>query len=211
MMWYAFEEEIMMELPAPDPQLFDWKINKELVYMAGTENNYGIYALMKDEQNRYALCGIEVGLYTYPPKYKQALYQDGDGAGLQATRLKEAKLFAFHPKLPYLFYAVENEVWQYDYSTRQARRMVELDKKENISLIKFNLFTGSYWGVEKPDEYYAKQYRLIVGSTDSRVAGENNGKLRFYDVPELNGDLKQYGQTYEGFAEIADVVYREVK
>lgn len=211
MMWYAFSGETMMELPEPDPKLFDWNIGKELIYMSGTENNNGIYALMKDAQNRYCLCGVEAAQYSYPPKYKQTLYQDGDGKGLQIKHLNEARLFAFHPQLPYLFYVVGNVIWQYDYSTKQETPMVELDEKEKITMIKFNLFTGSYFNVEKPDEYFAKQYRLIVGSVDSRIEGINNGKLRFYDVPELNGKLVQYGETYDGFGEITDVVYREVR
>ena len=208
MMWYGLNKEVMTELPPSEPELFDWSIGKDLVYMSGTQNNNGIYALMKDKQGRYCLCGIET-VVAYPQKYKQILYQDGNGAGLQVSRLNEAKLFVFHPKLPYLFYAVDNEIWQYDYSTQQAQRMIELDKAEKVTMIKFNVFLGNYRNITKPDEYFAKQYRLIVGSVDSREQSPNNGKLRFYDVPELNGKLVQYGETYGGFAEIADVVYRE--
>ena len=209
MMWYAFSSEISMELPAPDPKLFDWEIGRKMVFMSGTENNYGIYALMQDEQNRYSLCGVEAVLYSYPPKYKQTLYQDGDGQGLQATHLNEAKVFAFHPKLPYLFYDYKNEIWQYDYSTKQSRRVASVGGQETITMLKFNQFAGNYFNVSKPDEYFDMQYRLIVGSVDGSVEGDNNGILRFYDVPELNADLILHGQPYTGFAEIVDVVYRE--
>ena len=205
MMWYNFATEYLMELSAPDPKLFDWSIGKDLVYMQGTENNYGIYALMKDAQG-FSLCGIDGVMYSYPPKFKQALYQEN----LQAQRLAEATHFAVHPQLPYLFYAVDNEVWQYDFSTRQARRMIELAKGEKVTMIKFNLFSGYYPNANKPDEYWAKQYRLIVGSVDSGAEAPNNGLLRFYDVPELNGPLTQFGKTYQGFGEIVDVVYREM-
>ena len=72
-------------------------------------------------------------------------------------------------------------------------------------MIKFNRFTGSYSKVPKPDEYFEMQYRLIVGSVDGNVEGDNNGILRFYEVPELNRDLVLYGKPYTGFAEIKDV------
>lgn len=209
MMWYAFSNEIMMELPAPDPKLFDWNVDKELMYMSGTENNYGIYSLMRDKQGRYALYGVESVLYSYPPKYKQTLYQDGDGLGLEADHLTESKVFAFHPKLPYLFYAYMNEIWEYDYSTKQAHRVAVLGDKETVTMIKFNRFTGNYFNVPKPDEYFEMQYRLIVGTVDGTIEGNNNGILRFYDVPELNKNLVLYGKPYTGFAEIKDVVFRE--
>lgn len=208
MMWYAFSGEIMMELPAPNPKLFDWNVGKELVYMSGTENNYGIYSLMKDKEGRYSLYGVEA-VFDFPPQYKQTLYQDGDGQGLKAEHLTESKVFAFHPKLPYLFYAYMNEIWEYDYSTKQARKVAVLGDNETVTMIKFNRFTGNYFNVSKPDEYFEIQYRLIVGSMDGNREGDDNGILRFYEVPELNGDLVLYGKPYTGFAEIKDVVFRE--
>lgn len=84
-----------------------------------------------------------------------------------------------------------------------------LDDKEEITMLKFNMYKGFYGSVEKPDDYFERQYDLIVGSVDSRVEGDNNGKLRFYEVPRLNGNLQLKGEPYTGFAEIVDVVYRE--
>ena len=204
LMWYSFAEETCMELPQPDPKLFDYQIGMDLVYMGCIENNNEIYALLKDAQGKYCLCGIQM-IARYPPVFKQILYHED----LRADFIAEASHFALHPNLPYLFYSVKNEIWQYDYSTKQTKRILLLDDKEEITMLKFNMYKGFYGSVEKPDDYFERQYDLIVGSVDSRVEGDNNGKLRFYEVPRLNGNLQLKGEPYTGFAEIVDVVYRE--
>ncbi len=204
LMWYSFAEETCMELPEPDPKLFDYQIGMDLVYMGCIENNNEIYALLKDAKGKYCLCGIQM-IARYPPVFKQILYHED----LTAERIAEATHFALHPNLPYLFYSVKNEIYQYDYSTKQTKRMPSLDDKEEITMLKFNMYKGFYGSVEKPDEYFEMQYDLLVGSVDTRIEGVNNGKLRFYKVPRLNENLQLKGEPYGGFAEIVDVVYRE--
>lgn len=204
LMWYTFAEETCMELPQPDPKLFDYQIGMDLVYMGCIENNNEIYALLKNEQGKYCLCGIQM-IARYPPVFKQILYHEN----LDADRIAEATHFALHPNLPYLFYSVKNEIWQYDYSTKQTKRMPLLGDNEEVTMLKFNMYRGFYGSVEKPDEYFERQYDLIVGSVDTQAEGINNGKLRFYKVPRLNENIQLKGEPYTGFAEIVDVVYRE--
>ena len=193
--------------PIPDPQdaLFSYTTGKELVYMEPTLNaNTIVYAILKDSDGKYYLYGISMAFAWTGTVYRQHYF-----AEINATAFEQATAFAFHSKLPYLFYAYMNEIWEYDYSTKQARRVAVLGDKETVTMIKFNRFTGSYSKVPKPDEYFEMQYRLIVGSVDGNVEGDNNGILRFYEVPELNRDLVLYGKPYTGFAEIKDVVFRE--
>lgn len=210
-MWNGNFREYCSEIVRPEPALFDYNTGKELVYMESIASNSEAYALLKDTEGRFSLYGIQF-VYGYPVStFKQSMYEDGEGYGIHAQRLSEATCFAFHSNQPYLFYALGNEIWQFDYVNKSNRRMKILGDKEEITLLKFNVFTGNYANVTKPESYINMQYDLIVGSVDHDVKSVNNGILRFYSVPRLNADIELKGTPYNGFAKIADVVYRERK
>lgn len=108
-----------------------------------------------------------------------------------------------------MFYAVGNVIYEFNLDTKNCIPVATLEgAKEQITLLKFNLFKFDYQG-SKSKEYLNQQYDLIVGSVDSDNKTVNNGLLRFYRVPALSKPLELKGKPYTGFAKIVDVVYRE--
>ena len=192
--------------PIPDPQdaLFSYTTGKELVYMEPTLNaNTIVYAILKDSDGKYYLYGMSMAFGWNGTVYRQHYF-----AEINATAFEQATAFAFHSKLPYLFYAVGNQLYQYDIYQKKSFPMFSLEA-ENITLLKFNLFVKNYRYSNRPDSFLNIPDQLIVGTEDLQAKDENKGILRFYNVPPLNEVPTLIGEPYRGFGKIRDVVYRE--
>ena len=80
---------------------------------------------------------------------------------------------------------------------------------ENITMLKFNLFTKDYFYSNRPADYLSIPDNLIVATEDLVAQDENKGILRFYRIPALNGQPELIGEPYRRLGKIRDVVYRE--
>lgn len=204
------EKNNMRCLPIANPEgsarKFDYTTGKELVHMEITPyNSKTIYAVLKDEQGKYSLNSFSM-LTNWGT---QTSFRQRDSLALDLQGIEQATCFAFHATQPYMFYAVGNVIYEFNLDTKNCIPVATLEgAKEQITLLKFNLFKFDYQG-SKSKEYLNQQYDLIVGSVDSDNKTVNNGLLRFYRVPALSKPLELKGKPYTGFAKIVDVVYRE--
>lgn len=204
MQWTEDFLDVCFPIPDPENALFSYTTGKELVYMEPTLNsNTMVYAILKDDAGKYYLCGFSMTFSWSGTVYKQQYF-----AEINATDFSRATAMAFHSKLPYLFYAVGNQLYQYDIYQKKTFPMFSLES-ENITLLKFNLFAKDYWYSNRPADFLDIPNRLIIGTEDQRIENDNKGVLRFYKVPPLNEIPTLIGEPYRGFGKIRDVIYRE--
>lgn len=194
--------------PEGNARKFDYTTGKELVHMEMTAyNGNTIYAVLKDEQGRYSLNSFTM-LTNWGTRTD---FRQRDSLALDLQGIEQATCFAFHSTQPYMFYAVGNVIYEFNLDTKNCIPVATLEgAKEQITLLKFNLFKFDYEG-SKSKEYMNQQYDLIVGSVDTDNKTVNNGLLRFYQVPALSKPLEMKGTPYAGFGKIVDVLYRERK
>lgn len=208
------EKNSMRCLEIADPigtgRKFSYKTNKELVYMEMTTfNGYTIYAILKDAQGKYSLNSFVMNTSWGT----RTSFSQRDSLALPFDNLAKARCFAFSSTLPYMFYAVDNVVYEFNMDTKDCKAVFTLEDegtREEITLLKFNLFKVDY-DPAKTKEYMAQQNDLIVGSIDHSNQTENNGVIRFCEVPSLSKPLVLKKDPYKGFAKPVDVVYRERK
>ncbi len=191
--------------PIPDPEgaLFSYTTGKDLVYMESTNNDKTIYSILKDTEGKYYIYGISMTFSWTATIIKQVYYGE-----INATNIGQATAFAFHSSLPYLFYAIGGQLYQYDLYQKKPFSMFSYES-ETITMLKFNPFINNYWYSSRPDSFKNIPNNLIIGTEDEKVKNENKGVLRFYEVPPLNGIPTLIGEPYRGFGKIRDVVYRE--
>lgn len=196
--------------PQGTSRKFSYTTGKDLVYMEMTTfNGNTIYAVLKDAQGKYSLNSFVMNTSFGT----RTSFSQRDSLALDVPDIDKARCFAFSSSLPYMFYAVDNVVYEFNLDTRESKPVLVLEEegtREEITLLKFNLFKVNY-SPAKTKDYMAQQYNLIVGSVDHNNKTENNGVIRFCEVPSLSKPLVLKKDPYKGFARPVDVVYRERK
>lgn len=190
-------------LNTPESPLFSYSTGKELVYMESTlKSNTIVYSILKDKNGKFFLYGISMkyNQMTWSTTYSQEYFDE-----IHAENIDKATAFAFHSKLPYLFYSVKNQLYLYNYYDKQSYHMFDLPNEE-ITLLKFNLLSKVYSFVQ-PSQYVQNLPNLLV--IGSNETGTDNGILRFYEAQELNKEPILVEGPYHGFGKIKDVVYKE--
>lgn len=199
-----------MRLPTATETAFPFQTGKEFVYMGGTLNNTTgmIFAILKDDANQYWLHGFNIlGIGETIEQAPDYYYQ------IDAPEIEKATCFAIHPISYFLFYAVENKIYQYDMVSKKCRQLPVVFEtgertdfpEDEISLLKFNTFI--YGDFSKPAGSADMQYRLIVGSKGD---GELDGVVRMLDIPTLMDEKPAtVYREYSGFGKVVDVTYRE--
>lgn len=197
-------------VPVVDKPVFDMVTGKDFVYAANTRqgNSACSFTLLRDNQQKLWLYGFgdiqnnsfkQLADYYYP---------------LEASGIERARLFAVHTYYYFLFYVVDNHIWQFDMVNKTSREITPLDKEgkpmsfgnEEITFIKFNpLQCGAY---NHPDEYKQIEYRLVVGSDKG---GENGGVIRMFNIQDRMTNDVTLHEEYTGFAKPVDIVFRERK
>ncbi len=196
-----------MRLPTAQETVFPFQTGKDFVYMTSTlHDTYGIlFTILKENTGKLHLYGIKF-------KGGQNIEQAKDYCyPLDAPEIEKATCFAVHPILYYLFYAVDNKIYQYDLITKDTRILpisFEDEVKESlpehdITMLKFNIFILG--GDNKP-EGAEMQYRLIVGSKGTE---ELDGIVRMLEIPTLMDKPAVVRKEYGGFGRVVDVTYRE--
>lgn len=199
-------------VPAVKNPVFDMVTGKEFVYATNTrQSDASSFVLLRDDNNKLWLHGFS-SLYQNTFKQLANYYYQVDAPGIE-----RAKLFAVHTRFYFLFYVVDNQLWQMDMVSKTCRQIKPVGKNgenidfsgEQITFIKFNpLQYGTYSHTDKDDPYKEIEYRLIVGSDKG---GENGGVVRMFNIQErIENDVTLY-EEYTGFAKPVDIVYRERK
>lgn len=198
--WSSARNTLMLPFDASSEPLFSYNTGKDIVYMEPTlYANSTAFTILEKDNKRY-LYGI-----TFVPASPVGRFEQSYYAELNIPEINKANIFAFHSALPYMFYAVDTKIYQYDIVSKTTKLMKDFGD-EKVTMLKFNLFRFNV--TTKPQDILEQQYDLLVGTVDERLPEKSNGILRFYDVPPLNGDLAQI-KEYRGFAKIKDVVYKE--
>lgn len=194
-------------VPVVKKPVFDMSTGKEFVYAANTrQSSASSFVLLRANDGKLWLHGFG-NIYDNSFTQLQNYYYPVD-----ATGIERAKLFAVHTHYYFLFYVVDNQIWQFDMVNKTSRQITPLDKNglpmdlsgEEITFIKFNpLLCGAY---NRPEGYGQIEYRLIVGSDKG---GDNGGIVRMFNIQDRMTDQVTLYEEYTGFAKPVDIVFRE--
>ncbi|MBD8487757.1 hypothetical protein IFO69_03245 [Echinicola sp. CAU 1574] len=176
----------------PNGTLFDYNIGMDLVYMGYNEYNGGEALAVLNDNGQYYIARIAQTFTTLQQVYFEAINVDG---------FDQAENFAVHPDFGFLFFNIGSKVYEYDLSTKVAYEMLDYGSKEVTHLEFYNL---AFPRAHTAD--FEKQ--LMVASNDSSLPAESSGKLEFYNVPPVNGQITLDSEL-EGFGKIVSVAYRE--
>ena len=182
---------------------------KDFVYATNTRQNYASsFIILRDNNDKLWLHGLGNIYQNSFAQLEKYYYQ------LDAPDIERAKLFAVHTYYYFLFYVVDNQIYQFDMVTKESRKLTPKDKDgndinfsgEEITFIKFNLL--QYGNRNDPNGYGQSEYCLIVGSTKG---GETGGMIRMLNIKERMNDEVTLYKEYPGFAKPIDIVFRERK
>lgn len=178
-------------LQDPPDGLFSYYTGRRMLYMANTRySNNDVFAILKDDAtNKTWLYRMNVST-----GITQTYYGEMTG-----TDIDKAESFAVSHQFGYIFYNVGSRIYEYDMFNRNSKLMLDMGT-EKISLIKCQNFNGS-------SKYAAFEKALIVCTYAPGKPAAEQGTMRLYDVPAVNGDLV-LTKTYTGFGKIVDVAYR---
>lgn len=182
----------------PEGTLFDYKTGKELIYMEGTPYNQGeIFAILKDPTDS------KLNLIRISSSYagvNQVYYEEIPA--LIAADMDMADHFAINPDFGYLFYSLNGKVYEYDFTLKTSKLMLDRPGQE-ITLLAFDPSSPKLNSVNNPD---GENYRnkLVVGRFNPT---STEGTFELYNVPPVNGNLILY-DSWEGFGRIVSESYR---
>jgi hypothetical protein len=197
--------KVLTPLVDPPGALFSFQTGMELLHVESTRYSGGlVYALLAGDDGRRVVLGINMSGNGFAQEVK---YENLDAPGLE-----RATAYAFHSQYPFMFYAVDNNVYLHNLGTNTTylQAAVDLAATEEITLLKFNLYNRINLATlaDQSEEFMARQFELIVGSYDRATTGVNGGRVGFYPVNGATNSLSRRIE-YTGFARVADVVYRE--
>lgn len=177
---------------------FNYKTDKDLVYMVGTAYDSGVaFSLLRDDDGKFYIAGLSV---------KSNISQYNYIENVAAPELSKAKYFAFHSKYPIMYYAVENKVYAYNWSNQTSNSTPVITVDSEITMIKFQLYSNvSKLPKYSDPDFVEQQYNLLVASHNG---SENGGKLGFYKTSDEDHSVSKV-KEYSGFCKIKDVIYRE--
>ncbi|WP_200976047.1 PKD-like family lipoprotein [Echinicola sp. 20G] len=176
----------------PEGTLFDYNIGMDLKYMGYSEYNGGEAFAVLSDNSQFHIARIT----QTRNNIKQVYFEPVSVPGFD-----QADNFTVHPDFGYLFFNIGPKVYEYDLSTKVAHEMLDYGDKEITHLEFYNLaFPRTH------TEDYERQ--LMVATNDSSLPAESSGKLEFYNVPPVNGQITLDSEL-EGFGKIVSVSYRE--
>ncbi|WP_343538750.1 PKD-like family lipoprotein [Sphingobacterium thalpophilum] len=176
--------------PDKDAKLFSFSIGLDMLYMRWLAYNGGeIFSVMKEPQSSKKFLVRFNAVST-----AQTYFNEITGADIE-----KAELFAFNPEFGYLFYAVDDKVYEYDMVYKTSKLMADFNGKR-ISYLNFYEF--------KNTTKYTDGNKLMVGFYDPNKSDGTEGSLNIYTIPGLNADMVLY-KSYTGFGRIKSLTYRE--
>ena len=197
----ATDNHITFALNDPDgvSKKFSYKTGMDLVAMKSTRYSDGlVYSVLQDAQKLRHIYGINLSGSQFT---QESIYEN-----ITAEHFNDASDYAFHSQYPFMFYSYGNKVYCYNLGTGAVSDVLTLDAGETVTMLKFNLFVNMQLSdlADHSDEFLAKQYQLIVGSSTSASDG---GFVRFYAIDNTGKMTKK--EEYKGFGKVVDVTYRE--
>lgn len=196
----AMEKKLLFPLSDPvTEKKFSFNTGMTLIDMESTRFSDGlVYSVLQDEQSKRHVYGINLSGSQFT---QESIYEN-----ITAEHFNDATDYAFHSQFPFMFYCYGNKVYSYNLGTNTINEVLTLDSGETVTKLKFNLYQNMALGDlnDQSDEFMAKQFQLIVGSTTS---DENGGIVRFYSI-DTTGKMKMV-EEYKGFGKVVDVTYRE--
>lgn len=177
--------------------LFSVKTGRDIVHAESTLNKYTFAILKEPGKQQFFLYGMLLGGNAVN---SQEYYLE-----IKLANNDPIKRFAIHPVLPYVFYATDDKVYQFDYSqpTVPAKEVLNYSGQE-IATMKFYPLVG--WNAYQIWERN-KAHILVIGR--NKMNGETDpGNIDFYTAPSL-GDPLVKKKTLTGFGKIIDIAQRE--
>ncbi|WP_169515978.1 PKD-like family lipoprotein [Gaetbulibacter saemankumensis] len=172
--------------------LFDYNTGKDLLYMRRSIYNGGeVFAILKDPaDSKLYLARMSSSRGTITQTYYEEIPET------IAVDMAQADYFAVSPDFGYIFYNVGGKVYEYDFSLKQTKLMIDKGSAE-ITVLKFQDDSKSFGGDTRSE--------LVLASYD---AASNEGTMELYEVPPVNGDLNLQA-SYVGFGRIVSISYRD--
>ena len=181
------------------PSNFNYPEGYDLLYMERDYNNV-VCAILQDPatSKRYVLrVRLNAAFNTNSGDYFKEI---------TGTEIASATSFAMSPELGYLFYSVGGKVYEYDASLGSSILMVDRGAEE-VSYLDFQFFYNALGAKANPN-YRSWRNWLVVGSYNPAGPAGNNGTLKLFSVPPVNGQLVEK-ISFSGFGKIVSVSYRE--
>lgn len=120
--------------------------------------------------------------------------------------IERADKFTFHGMFQYLFYSVDNKVYQFNLGdpNTPAKEVLSYPGEE-IAVLKFVPFVSwsSYQDWER-----AREYDLVVATNDMSLDEDKRGTVRYYDIPNLMGPVTMKKEVKD-FGHIIEIIYKE--
>jgi len=186
---------------------------RKMVWMESTHSGV-IKSVLRDPSNGdtyyYAMSmyaeTIEDPIYWWlDPEIVPYNQQDGY-AQIIGPGVERAEQFTFHGMFPYVFYTVDNKVYQFNLGEPDVPAVEVLSfPGEDIVNIKFNPFVG--WHAYQ-DWERQREYDLVVCTNNPSLDDSDCGTVRFYNVPNLMKPLSLKKEVKD-FGRIKDIVYKE--
>ncbi len=179
-----------MAIPLQDGYLFDYKTGMELIYMDKQSNemaNGEVFAILKNPADEKF----------YLARFLPSTGQQTGFDEIIAPGFNEAQHLAVSPEFPYIFYVVNDVLFEYDWVDQKVHQMVDY-AAEGIEVTMLDFFDNG------PRTYAT---RLMVGSYKD---DEQQGRLQITEVQPRNGKLI-LRRNYSGLGKIVSVDYLESK
>lgn len=179
--------------------LFSVKTGREMVHVESTLNRYTFAVLREPDAARHYLYGMTLG---------------GNGVNTQNYYLEivgpeqdRINHFAVHPVLPYVFYATDDKVYQFDYSQPTVPAKVVLNYAGS-QIAEMSFFPLVGWNPYLPWERNKASLLVVGRNLLNATDPDNPGVVEFYTAPSLGDPLVQQ-QVLDGFGKIIDIELRE--
>ena len=178
-------------LQDPATKLFSYTTGRRMLFMANTRySNNDVFAILKDDTDGKT--------YLYRMNVASGITQTFYDA-IQGTDVDKAEQFAVSNQFGYVFYNVGSKIYEYDMFNKSSKLMLDMGT-EKLSLLKCHNFGGI-------SKYVKLENSLIVCTYAPAKPAAEQGTMRLYDVPTVNGALV-LTKEYNGFGRIVDVTYR---
>lgn len=177
--------------------LFPIQTGRDIIHASSTLNRQTFAVLKEPSDASVYIYGMNLGP---DGANSQSYYLQAIG-----PEIEQAKEFAFHPILPYMFYSTENRVYQFDYSQPDAPAKVALEYLDS-EIITLDFFPMVGWNPY--NQWERDKALLLVVGRNKIEPSENPGVVEFYTAPSLSRPLEQKAQL-EDFGKIIDIQLRE--
>lgn len=174
----------------PTGKLFDYHIQKKLIYMGSTIDKGGeVFAVLKNNTDqKYFLARFKAG-------YTEGVGEQISYDEINLPELDQATAFAVSDAFGYLFYAVDDKLYSYD-SGNKTIKLMRNYKGRNITYL--NVEKRMYANLPQNDF----EDKLFVGTHGDQT---NSGEIDVFQAPPIQGDLRLL-YNFQGLGKVKDIL-----